>query len=384
MALNSLTDRKDTMKIDVKIRVMALVCSALLLLTCLCACKSNEDYKAVMTYGKYSITEPMYRYWVSSYKRNILASIDGSSDTDEFWSREQTDGVTIEQYYSEIIDRRIKDYLISQALFDQYDLKLSDEVITSIDDDLAEKAEYYGGEDELNKALSEMSLNIDILRDIYLCEERHDAVYEKLYGRGGVEEATAAQIIDYYNNNYSRIQYIVFYKSEFVTDENGDTVYDDDGNAVTQMLTGDKLDKKLSEISECENRIRNGESFAELRSEYSQYDTSSSYPNGFFVSDNEISIWGKDIVDKAKEAKSGNVFRVDEEEAVYLVLKCELTEFDKLSDVDLSQLTSLNTYVTKYLFDRKYGQLEKEVKVYNEILSEYSLSKIAPNKFYSL
>ena len=58
----------------------------------------------------------MYYYWLSTYKRNILASYEDAADTKEFWEQKYDENKTVEQYFTEIINERIMNYLIAQDL----------------------------------------------------------------------------------------------------------------------------------------------------------------------------------------------------------------------------------------------------------------------------
>ncbi len=377
-------------------RIMSIIMVAVMLTFSLnlTACDKDSDVNAVLTtddgserimsYGKYFVTESMYRYWVSNYKRNILSSIPEAKDNPEFWEEEQENGVSFEKYYNDIIQKRVMNYLVSRQLFDEYGLTLSKDTVKKVDADIAEKIDFYGGEEELSKALADLSVNTDILRQIYLCEEIHSAVYNHLYGQGGLDEADGNDIKEYYEKFYSRIQYIVFYKSEIKKDAGGNTVYDNNGNAETTPLTGEKLQKLMDRISECQGKLDYGADFIEMIKEYSEYSTVSNYPNGFFVSKNELSTWGEGIVNGAERAHEGEVFRVDEDEAVYIVLKGALTPFGNLSDKDLSQLTSLNSNVSKYLSESKYGSYHENIETNDSVLARNSLSAVRANPHYSI
>ena len=160
-------------------------------------------------------------------------------------------------------------------------------------------------------------------------------------------------------------------------------VYDRDGQLVTEEMTEEELAATKKKIEECNEKLDNGASFDDMIKEYSDYNKIKEYPNGFYVSANEISTWGSGIVSGAVTAKPGDVFRVDEEAAVYLVLKCELTPFDSLSDTDSDQLKNLASYATTGLYREKFSALSEKVKVSGEILSKYRLSEIKANPYYS-
>lgn len=362
---------------------IALLLTAALILPCLLFSCSGEKYETVMEYNGIELTENMYYYWMSTFKRNILSSYSDAKDDDSFWKAKYDDTRTVEDYFTEIINQRIMNYLIAESIFREQKLSLSSEEKKSIKNDIKEKIEYYGSRGELNEELKGLMLNIDSLEKVYTWEKRHDAVYDYYYGENGTETVTDSQIIDYYEKNYSRIKYIVFYTTKIKTDDNGNYVTDSDGQLITEDMTEEELAAKKQKIEECSEKLNNGAAFDDMIKEYSDYNKLSEYPNGFYVSANEISTWGSGIVSGAITAKPGEVFRVEEEAAIYLVLKCELTPFASITDSDSEQLKSLAAYATTELYREKFSALSEKVQVSNDVLSKYKLSEIKANPYYS-
>ncbi|MBE6637458.1 MAG: hypothetical protein E7618_06615 [Ruminococcaceae bacterium] len=369
------------MKLSLK-GLAVLLAAVLLLPLCLASCSGN-DYAVVMEYNGITLTEDMYNYWMATFKRNILSSYSDAYDTEAFWSQPYDEEQTVEEYFTEIIHARIVNYLVSQDLYKKNRLTMSDSTKQAIKDDIKEKIEYYGSRSALNAELSTLMLNVQSLQEIYTWEEKHNTVYQWMFGEGGVNEISNADLIKYYEETYSRIQYIVFYTTKIKTDDDGNYVYDSNGNVVTEDMTAEELAEKKAKIAECQAKIDAGTDFETLRKEYSEFDTSS-YPNGFFISANELDVWGVDIVLGAKNASVGKVFMVEEETAVFLVKKCALTPFADLTDADLKQLSYLSTYATQELYDRVFAEFAAHVTVYDEILAKYKLSTIRPNPYYSI
>lgn len=343
----------------------------------------KSKYDTVMEYNGIKLTEEFYNYWIATFKRNILASYSDASDTDEFWQQPYDENMTVEEYFTAILNERIINYLIAQDLYKKNGLKLSSSVKKAIENDIDEKIDFYGGRGSLNSALSEMKLNIDALEEIYLWEAKHDLVYDYLFGSGGPLEISDEDLTDYYEKNYSQIKYVVFYMTDIQLDEDGNYVYDSEGNLVSKELTEEEMAQKLAKINEFKTRIDNGEDFDTLIDEYSEYDTSA-YPNGFFVSVNELDIWGPEIYKAVLAAEAGDVCRVDEEEAVFFVKKCELTAFEDLSESDITQLKNLVDYATDEIFNEFFAELSKNVKINSSVIEKYKLSAVKPNTHYSI
>ncbi|MBQ0102007.1 MAG: hypothetical protein KBT31_04345, partial [Firmicutes bacterium] len=272
----------------------------------------GKKYDTVFEYNGYKITENQYYYWLSSYKRNILYSFTDAVNTKEFWGREYSDGQTYEDYFTSRICEQIQNYLIAEQLFKDLKLKLDDKVKASINEDFDEKISIAGGRRELNAELAEIMMSIDSLKDCYTAEKKLDAVTDYLFGDGGVLAPTGDDIIKYYNDNYYRIKYIVFYKEKLLTDENGDYLRDDEGNPLTEKMTDEELAAEYAKLEACEKEIEDGAQFNDCAKKYSEYDVSS-YPNGFLFSANEIGVWGTAIFTATAAAEVNTLFRVDED-----------------------------------------------------------------------
>ncbi len=372
------------MKSHIKIIALVLVIAFVLPLS-FASCGYRSKYETVMEYNGIKLTEEFYNYWLATYKRNILASYTDASDTEEFWNSQFDEERTVEEYFTELLNEEITNYLISQDLYKKYKLKLSSSTKKAIKNDIKEKIDFYGGRGSLNATLSKMMLNIEALEQIYLWEAKHDLVYDTLFGQGGPLEVTDNVLIDYYEKHYSRIKYVVFYTTDIETDEDGNYVYDDAGDLISKPLTPDQLEAKNKKINEFKAKLDGGTDFDTLIKDYSEYDTSS-YPNGFFISENNLDIWGPEIFKAVKNGKVGDVVTVNEEEAIFYIQICELTPFETLSDADITQLSDLKftEHATRTVYQEFYAKLAEKVKIDVKIMNKYKLSKIKPNSHYSI
>ena len=364
--------------------LLSLLLVILLLIPVGMASCTRTNYQVVMEYNGIKLTEDKYNYWVSTFKRNILASYSDVRDTEEFWNQPYDDDKTVEEYFMAVINERIMNYLIAQDIFKKNGLVLDASVKNAIKDDINEKIEYYGSRSALNAELANLMLNVDSLKDIYTWEEKHTRVYDYLYGQGGVDEITDKRLSEYFEANYYCIRYIVLYTTKIATDSDGNYIKDPaTGEYVTQDLTEEEMAKKKTDIQECFSKMQWGEDFDELRETYSEFDTSG-YPNGFYISANEVDVWGADIILATKNAKVGDVYRVEEETAVFLIEKLPLPALSAISESDIKQLTNLTQYATQEMYDLLFSELRKGVTVNNEILSNYKLSAVKPNPYYSI
>ncbi len=346
---------------------LALLTLLPLLLMTFSSCKAGGD--AVMEYNGYKITEGMYRYWLATFKSNILSSC-GVADSEEFWKIEVQEGVTAAEYYTDIIDTQVKNYCVAQYLFRYYGLKLDEEIKKGIRDDVNEKIDYYGGRAELNEELAYLNINIDTLEEIYTIEEKHAAVVAYLYGVGGPLELSAEAVRKYYEENYSRMMYIVLFTTKPVLDESGNYVYSSDGVWKTENMTEEELAAVRAEAEELTARAKEGndETFVSLM-DRSDYQFLSSYPNGLFVSANEFDVYGAKMVTALDGMKPGDVTSFEEDESIWIVRKLPLTDFGSLGEADIGQLAALEQYAITADYADTFSDWNAEVKTNDELLS---------------
>lgn len=359
-------------------RLLSLFFVIFLLLPCFASCGESEA--AVFTYDGYTITESQYRYWVSNYKTNIL-KYHGVSDSEAFWKTELTEGVTMEEYYTPIIDGVIKNYCIAQALYRRYKLAISSDVKKAIDNDINEKIEYYGSRSAVNAILASFGLNISGLKQVYLIEEKYNTVYDYLFGNSGIMAASATEVQAYYEKNYNRMMYIVFETNEPVLDKDGNPTYDSSGNVITQPDTKEEIQRKKELLESIKTRAGLGDedTFAELMEEYSSVDLSG-FENGLYVSQNEVSTYGTKIVTALQSLEAGQCEIIEEPGYLFLIRKYALTPFSDLSSSDIStQLMNLESYTSQQLCATMYSELHSDILVNETVKSALTLSKITAN-----
>ncbi len=366
-------------------KLLCLLLAAAACMGCLllagCSAGGGET---VMEYRGYKITAPMYQYFSATLKANILKA-SGVKDSDEFWDTEVTDGVTAETYYTEMLDRRVKNLCISEYLFRYYGLKLEDSVKKSIEDDINEKIEYYGGRAALNEALATLGINISILKEIYTIEEKQSAVYSYLFGDGGSMEPDDSEVEEYYRSNYSRMYYIVLYTTKPVKDSEGNYIYDTDGSWKTEQMTEEEIAAVKEKAQTLFHEAEEGDDalFVSLMKENSDFDILTNYPNGLFVSANEYETYGAKIVNLLGEMKPGDVRTFEESYSVWILRKLELTEYSELSDTDIKQLSSLAAYTAQKKYTQYFDEIGKEVSVSDSVKQEYGLRRVEASRMAS-
>ncbi len=350
------------------IRAAALALCILTLACTLAGCA--ERGASVLTLDGYEINENMYNYWLASYKSYLLYMYGQDSDSSDFWNIEVADGMTAEDYGNEFALSNIKNVLVGMKLFDDNKLTLDPSVVQNVDMQIEEYITSYGSEAAFNAVLSEVGINVDMLREIYLNEEKLTAVYNHLYGDG--KGVTEADIDSYYNEHYSQIKVAIIYTTEIVTDENGEAVYGTDGYIQTEDMSEEEIIEKLAKAGEMLKRAEAGEDFDTLVKEYSEFDMST-YANGLFVSENEISFYGYNLVYGAMTMAEGEIKTIEDENAVYVVQKEKLMPRASHSASDSAMLADLATYCSNELYTELLATEAEKIVINEEKIKEYSI-----------
>ncbi len=352
---------------------------------CLClgsiSCKENVD-PPVMEYKDVQVSQSLYSYWLSTYKSSFLYAYNEGIDSDEFWDTLISDDMTYEEYITDWVNTEMKYRTVAIKLFDEYDLELSEKDIDSISKDIDEKIEYAGSREALNRELAEMGMNIDMLREVYIANQKYDRVYAYLYGSGGKELPNEKELASYFADNYYCLKYITIYSGAVpVTDENGNYVYAEDGTIELQMLTDEEKAAKQEVIDLIVDGIEAGGDFEEYISEFSEVDYSR-YPNGFFVSANDYSTYGSDIINAAVELGIGEVKTLSDENVTYILKKYELPAYASLSSTEKDNLQSLSEQVIREKYVEKFDELAQDVSVNEELTGMFSIRQVSENSYF--
>ena len=360
---------------------------SILLILCIClsfslfACTGANE-KTIMSYKGAKASESLYSYWMSTYKSNFLYYYNDGIDSDEFWDTLISDDQTYEEYVVNWIDTELQYRTVALWLFDEYKLTLSDEKILEIDADIAEKIEYAGSREQINTDLAKLGMNIDMLRSVYIANAKYDAVYEYLYGTGGKEAPTDKERAEYYNNNYYCLKYITIYSgANLKTDENGNYVYDEDGQIELIKLTEEEKAVKQQLIDTVVAGVEAGGDFDEYIKEFSEVDYSD-YPDGFFVSENDYSRFGSDIVKAATELKVNEIRTVSDENVTYIIKKCALPEYNTLTANNKNQLEKIDEYIVREKYTQKFDAYTKDIVINDELKDSYNIREVSENSYF--
>lgn len=387
------------------LRICAALTALLLALIQLVSCSSLGT--PVMTLGRTEITGSMIEFWMSRYKAQFeysygqsLKTAYGLSSVDSIWKVKVKDdsAETYDDMFSSYIFDNAKTYLCALYLFDQFGLKLPDSTVKKTDETINEYVTNLadGSKSEFNAILAAYGINMKILRELYLADEKVSYLREYLFGSNGTEPITTQQIEDYYQKNYVRMKQIcVFINQRPKQNEDGTYVTDSSGKTQYTTMTADENAAARTKIEEALAKIDGGEDFEKALSEYDENKADDGYKNGIYMS--AESSFGNDedlqkIYETLCEMKVGEVRELELSNSLHIIKKYELdtgayakaenSDFFLFNDGTGSYQT-LQQYVKTPLFlDYIKGKLDEfsaDIKIDEEALSQYRISKVKSN-----
>ncbi len=364
------------------IALLALLLAAVCMLN---ACASSG--KTLMQIGKTELSSSTYELLLSRMK-GTLAYNGYEVGNDEFWNYIwSTGGATYDDYFRAEILEAAKDMLLRLYLFEEvYELTLPQSYYDEVDVYMADLLEndFNSSKSAFNQAMAEYGVNMDILRENYILEDKLEYLSTYLSARTA---DTARE--EYYNEHYVCFRQILFplYEYQYKTDENGDLIYykkgtnfvaydtvngqtktatdgtlrtDADGNTMYFHEDGSiAYDTKNGELTgldedndgyvdyvelrdeEIQNVVTNAETLRDLLedgdfSSFEMYGEEyagddgiwKAYPGGIFLNDaQEYSLaYLNELSGQLKDAQVGQVILFRSESAYHLVMKYPLAE----------------------------------------------------------
>lgn len=394
------------MKIIKKITAISL--ALILLLVSFTGCSNFGT--PVMELGGTEITGNMIEFWLSRYKAQFVyyygdavCSQYDLDNVDQFWqiTSDEATGETFDDVMSGFIYENAKTYLCALYLFDQFGLSLPKETEAEIDEYIDSLLEDYasGSKAEFNALLGNYGINMKLLRELYLIDEKVDYLQNYLFGTGGTLGVTKIDKEKYYQENYVCMRQICFFINECpVFDENGNTTTDEKGYTKYRDMTAAETQEARDRAAAAVTKIHGGESFQSVHNEYDENPTDDKYAGIYMSRDSAM---GTDaalekIYNELLNMKVGDIKLIETENNLHIVEKLPLEEgaYDKSVNADFftfwdSETQNYKTF-EEYLKDPLFldyiaESLEKfsaDVKINEELLKKYKLSTVKANYYY--
>jgi len=353
----------------VKIKSLRLLSAAAASVMLMSSCASGP---AVLSYKDSVITENEFVYYLATYKASFLNTYSDFEDKAAFYSAPLGDtGMTGEEFIFESILRNVKMSLVCDALADEYGLAVNESTVQVIDDYIDDFIyEYAGGsKNQFNQALSRFGINADMLREIYLRDERGTALYSYLYGDNGTIGITDSDRKAYLDENYVRVRHIYVNNSyTYAVDEDGIVMTNEDGTYKTVPLEGEVLEAKNAAIEAIDSALASGEDFDAV---YSAYSEDKLYENGYYITRNMNFV--SDVVVSAFELETGKYVKLTSDVGTHYIMRLEMDEKPWSDEKNADFFADYDTAVSSELFAAYVESQIGEVVVNEEILAGYSV-----------
>lgn len=349
--------------------------AATLLVACALASCSSES---VMTYGSHSINENEFSYYLATYKGKYAQTYADFKNTPEYFSSVVTDdGQTVEDVLYSAVVHNVEMTLVCEQMFDDYGLSLSrsveDTINSYIDDFVDEYAD--GSRNKFNAALGAYGVNINMLKKIYLRDEKVSALYDALYGTNGIIGITDEDRQNYLDENYVRVRHIyVNNKYMYATDEDGVQEYTDDGLRKKRELTAEELAAKQALIDAIDESLAEGADFDEV---YDAFSEDKYYKNGYYISENMDFI--SDVTDSAMSLEVGEYKKIETDYGTHYIMRLEMDEKPWENEDNSDFFDGYDTTVGQALFADMAEEKISEVVLNEDVLGEYTMADSAIN-----
>lgn len=357
-----------------KNRIISAAAATLLAACALVSCSSES----VMTYGSHSINENEFSYYLATYKGKYAQTYADFKNTPEYFSSVVTDdGQTVEDVLYSAVVHNVEMTLVCEQMFDDYGLSLSrsveDTINSYIDDFVDEYAD--GSRNKFNAALGAYGVNINMLKKIYLRDEKVSALYDALYGTNGIIGITDEDRQNYLDENYVRVRHIyVNNKYMYATDEDGVQEYTDDGLRKKRELTAEELAAKQALIDAIDESLAEGADFDEV---YDAFSEDKYYKNGYYISENMDFI--EDVTDSAMSLEVGEYKKIETDYGTHYIMRLEMDEKPWENEDNSDFFDGYDTTVGQALFADMAEEKISEVVLNEEVLGEYTMADSAIN-----
>ena len=366
--------------------VLRILAACLALLLCVPLFSCSKKGKTLLTLKKdgvkvtFSVKE--YELMLSRVKGALAASQFSVNDA-SFWEQSDkfngTKFQTLNDYYKESILDNCRTYLVALYLFERDGLTLSDEALRSVEEKMEElvRVDGQGSKTKLNALLSTFGVNYDILKDLYLMQEKITAWKDFKYGANA--ELLGVNVKkEYLEENYVHFQQIFLptYSYVYETDKNGDVMYFyNDGTDKQDRIYYDKFNG-VKAVDENGNAIldENGDQVYYVKNSDGKkiaYDSANGQPSFARTSDGTgfktqaLDFDALDVLEDRVEELVANLSGKDYA-AFENVMREELADVNKKSPVSMTDY--LDGYYIKNTID--YADAGEDLAYLDEIVDK--------------
>lgn len=215
-----------------------------------------------------------YFYWLHDAVSIISAYYGEISGWDE--PCELDASVSYNEYVNEYALDAVKQYRAMETKAGELGITITDEDREQFDSVWQDNVDYFGSEEELQKQLDSVFLNMDLYNYINEISALYEHVFAELYGEQG-EKLDEAEALSYANDmGYMRVKHILL------------SILDDEGNELPEEEAAQKLAATEDILNQLNAVADDPEALEakvdELAAEYSEDNGLAAYPDGYCFS----------------------------------------------------------------------------------------------------
>ena len=363
-------------------KIVSLIAALALLLVTSC---SSGGGKTVMSLGNAKIDEATYAYWMSTYKARYLRTYTDIKDTASYWNEKISDlsEKTNEELVNGLIRDNIRSNLVAMSLYAENGLTMSDSMKDKIDsyiDSLVEELAD-GSRKTMNANLAEFGINLNILRTVFINEQKSSDLFDYYYGDNGKTPVTDSEREAYYEENYVRF-YQINVNDAYAYAEDSDGTYqkNEDGSYKKRSLTDKEKAEKAEKIAQIEKKLSDGADFSGLYEEYSE---NTDYPGGYYFSLTSAGDYIADIVTKAFSLEEGEWIKYTSDTyGTFFIKRAALDDGAYSAEANADFFDDFDASVADDLYNKMITSHFGEISVDEERLNAVSVKDCKANYYY--
>lgn len=402
-------------------KILSFLLACIMLVGILAACTPATG-EPLLTLEDQSISVNTFYLYLSRMKGylTLATSMGGygeQANQDTFWDTlMDASGKTYDEYYTEQLLDNVKTYLAAMSLFEERGLKLPDETMSAIDEELQEILDnkFGGSKDEMNAELANYGANYEVLREAHIIEAKIALLREDLFGTDG-SKISADYKNGYYKTHYRRFKQLSFATYRVATEVDKNT---GEEKVITDPTTGyakqipmtekeiqqviDRVHEiyKMAVVNEDETSFleawKDGESgkgdfalFDALLTEtdedgkliYNDNDVSEAYPNGIYAKASDQSD-APEVLEAVFEMNVGDVRVVRTEDRFFIVMRYDNDDGAYANKENAQSFKSFLSAMENDLLAEYLQPYKENIVVDEALLDAISMKNVTANTTY--
>ncbi len=225
--------------------------------------------RAMMSRGEISVDLGTVNYLSAYYKMKYLNSFRmmgmNADDSREFWEKEMADGITYGEDFEEKFEKYLRTLIVAADTYHTDHGYTADDRIAvkyAVDTILAEYAE--GSVSVFNESAKQFGFDYNDFQNAAAIFYKANGAMELIYGVDGGKIYEFPEICAQHFSEYSQVS-LLFIRLDgiYLTDENGDYLYDAEGQPALRNLTDEEYAQRIALYNELNKKVADGNTDAE-------------------------------------------------------------------------------------------------------------------------